>query len=101
MLKLWDFHCAACAFDWEDLVDDETSRCEKCNKRTKRQHLCSGQLGAWSIQDADGRRQELLRRSAAHTLSELRKQPEKFGAEGINRARAGQIRSFGGFSRKD
>lgn len=100
MLKLWDFRCTSCDFDWEDLVDDEKSVCEKCGAEVTRSVLCVGKLGHWSIQDADGRRQELLRRSAKHTLSELRKNPEKFGAEGVARAREGQIRSFGGISRK-
>ncbi len=98
MFKLHDFKCKACDCEWEDLVEPgEKSNCKKCNKPGKLQKLCLGKLGAFSIMDADGRRQSLLKRSAEHTLKELKKEPEKFGPEGIKRARDGQIRSVGGF----
>jgi hypothetical protein len=99
MLKLYDFSCKKCAKSWEDLVDGDTSPCPKCNKPTPRDVACVGKMGAFSIKDADGQRQEMLRRSAEHTLKELKKDPEKFGPEGVRRAREGQIRSFGGFKR--
>jgi hypothetical protein len=99
MLKLFDFHCEDCALDWEDLVEDEKSPCSGCGKSVDRDRVCAAKLGAFSMKDADGRRQELLRRSAAHTLSELKKAPERYGAEGIKRAREGQLKSFGGFKK--
>jgi hypothetical protein len=99
MLKLWEFYCEECDREWEDLTDDETSICEQCNTKTERQKICSGKFGAWSVMDEDGRRQSLLRRSAEHTAKELRKEPEKFGPEGVRRSREDQVRSFGGFKK--
>lgn len=100
MLKLHDFKCESCDREWEDLVEpDEKSICKLCNQPGELQKLCLGKMGAFSILDEDGRRQCLLKRSADHTLKELRREPEKFGPEGINRAREGQIRSVGGLKR--
>ena len=96
MLKLHDFQCSQCNYKWEDLVDDDISTCQKCNTETTRLKVCSGQLGRFSIKNPDERREELMKRSADHTLKELRKNPEKFGPEGVRRAREGQIKSFGG-----
>ncbi len=96
MLKLYDFRCEECDHEWEDLVDNEKSTCEQCNKEVPRLTLCSGNLGSFSLRSPEGKRQELLRRSAEHTLGLVRQNPEKFGDEGIRRAREGQIRSVGG-----
>lgn len=100
MLKLHDFNCKKCDREWEDLVEpDEESICKKCNQPGELLKLCLGKFGAWSIQDEDGRRQCLLKRSAEHSLKELKKDPEKFGPEGIKRARDGQIRVAGGMNK--
>lgn len=98
--KLHDFKCEDCDFEWEELSLDDTDVCSKCNKTVNKLKICTGNMGGFSVRDEDGRRQELLRRSAEHTHKELKKNPEKFGAEGIKRAREGQVRSFGGITKK-
>jgi hypothetical protein len=53
----------------------------------------------FSIKTPEEKKRSLLERSYKHTAKELRKEPERFGQEGKNRARAGQIRSFGGMKK--
>lgn len=99
--KLHDFKCDDCGIEWEELSLDDTDVCAQCHKTVTKQIICTGNMGGFSIRDADGQRQELLRRSAEHTHKELKKNPEKFGDLGKQRARMGQVRSFGGIPKKD
>ena len=94
--KLHDFKCDDCDREWEDLSDDETSPCSECGVITSMLTICTGNMGGYSILDEDGKRQMMLKRSAEHTHKELKKNPEQFGELGVKRARAGQVKSFGG-----
>lgn len=99
MFKLHDFYCKICDLEWEDLTDDGLSVCPFCDTETTRLVQCTGKLAAFSLLSQDGKRQEMLRRSAEHTAKELKKEPERFGAEGVKRARMGQVRSVGGLGK--
>lgn len=97
MYKVNDFECYSCSIVWEDLVKEgETSKCPKCESVGDKIKINTIKLGAFSMRSPEERKKELKRRSEEHTLKELRKEPERFGVEGIQRARKGQIKSFGG-----
>ncbi len=101
MYRIHDFKCSKCDREWEDLVQpDEQSNCKKCDKPGEQQVKCLGRFGGYSILDDDRKRQMMIKRSADHTLKELKREPEKFGPEGIKRAREGQIRVAGGMAKK-
>jgi hypothetical protein len=99
MYKLYDFICEACDSTWEDLVEGTTSPCPTCTLETQKAKLCQAKLAVFSIKTPEEKKRSLLERSYKHTAKELHKEPERFGQEGKNRARAGQIRSFGGMKK--
>lgn len=89
-----DYECTKCGAQWEDFVDqtDLSSECPHCGEKNK-PVLSAANIGAFSARSAEHRSEVLSKRSAEHSIKELRKEPEKWGEEGIRRARAGQIRS--------
>lgn len=92
--KLYDFECPSCSNSFEELVDSGSSTCPcpVCGTEAIRT-LSIPKLGLFSMADQSRRSEILRKRSEEHTLKELRKEPEKFGDEGIRRARRNQIRS--------
>ena len=98
MFKLWEFNCENCSNVWEDLVEEKESSCPECKQLSTTTSL-SINLGAFSMLSPAAKAESLKRRSAEHTHRELKKEPERFGQAGIDRAREGQIRSVGGIKK--
>lgn len=90
-----DFECEACECVWEDLVDrdNQVSVCPVCETESTKTLISCPNINTFGMKSAAERSSLMKKRSEEHTRKELRKEPEKFGAEGIKRAREGQIRS--------
>jgi len=91
-----EYFCSNCSFEWEDLVDnqdeDQTQKCAKCGT-SNAFGMSAPSIATFSMLSPADKKASLMKRSAEHTTKEVRKTPEKFGDLGLQRARAGQIRS--------
>ncbi len=87
---LHDFTCTECSTEWEDLVDRSTptSVCPNCGAEND-PSLSAPNLGAFSMMDKVQKAEHLKQRSEKHTRGEVRKEPERWGELGKQRARAG------------
>lgn len=92
--KLYDFQCE-CGWEGEDLVEAgvTVTPCPNCGVGYAEKVISIPNLGTFSMADAATQASMLKKRSEEHTTKELRREPEKYGAEGVARARKGQIRS--------
>ncbi len=100
--KLFDFECGDCDSIWEALVepDDLTDSCPRCGQDCPTV-LSIPKLATFSMMSQDEKTAHLKKRSADHTQKEIiEKTPEKWGDEGIKRARQGKIISAGGLEKK-
>jgi len=99
--KLFDFECLECGI-FEELVDDKDSwaECPECGVLVGQKVLAAPNLATYSIASPEQKSEILKKRSAEHSKREIRKDAEKFGAEGKKRAREGQIMSAGGLGKK-
>lgn len=90
-----DFECERCGCVWEDLVkrNDQVSDCPECNALSTKTVISCPNVNTFGMKSPAERSAAMKKRSEDHTKKELRKEPERFGAEGIKRAREGQIRS--------
>lgn len=93
--KLFDFTCEECGYEFEDLVEAgvEVTPCPNCGVGYGSRTMSVPNLGKFTMASAEGRSAMLKKRSEEHTHKELKKEPEKFGELGKQRARKGQIRS--------
>jgi len=100
MLKLFNFTCPKCDEEWEDLIADQgASPCPLCMVEYPRDVICAPKLALFQTLPKEEKARQLRKRSSDHTQRELKKEPEKFGNEGIKRARSGQIRVAGGLGK--
>lgn len=86
-----EFECP-CGFSGEELVDRDCRQltCPNCDE-VLFPTMTVPRLGAYTMASTEQRAEILKQRSYAHTKKELRKEPERFGDEGIKRAREGQV----------
>jgi len=90
-----DFECT-CSEQWEDLVDNreaQESPCPSCGNITTYVPISATPIMAYSMMDADTKRRTMLKRSADHTLKEIKREPEKHGDIGVKIARENTVRS--------
>lgn len=90
-----DFECE-CGESWEDLLDNrepQESNCPACERITQCVPISATPLKSFSMLDKDAQRQQMLKRSADHTLKEIKSTPEKHGDIGIKIARENTVRS--------
>lgn len=99
--KTFDYECNHCGNAFYELVSspDEVVPCPECGGTTKRV-LSVPHLATFSMADNATKGEILKKRSAEHSMRELRKEPEKFGSLGKQRAREGTIQAgYGGKGR--
>ena len=90
-----DFECE-CGCVFEDIVDKreaQESECPECGRVCAYIPISPTPIATFSLQDSDDRRRTMLKRSADHTLKEIKREPEKHGDVGVKIAREGSIRS--------
>lgn len=83
-----DFECRECGVVFEELYkrsEEAAVVCIDCGSNNIAKLLCAPALQTFSIMSPDQKRQHLLKRSAKHTQQQLDKEPEKYGAQGIER----------------
>lgn len=92
---VYDFECEECGNIWNDLVkrDNIESECPECKHVTANKLFPTPALATMAMKTPEERSAVMAKRSAEHTQKELRKEPERYGPEGIKRARKGEIRS--------
>ncbi len=88
-----DYVCENCSAEWEDLVDRATltSVCPSCGTETNKPTIATPGIATFSLMDKSTKEAHLKKRSADHTKKEVKKEAERWGAEGKKRAREGTI----------
>jgi len=91
--KAHDYECLNCNNNFDDITDnsDGTTDCPKCKTTCKPIPISSVNFSGLSVSTKEEYREKMLKRSADHTLKEIKKEPEKHGELGIQRAREGHI----------
>lgn len=83
-----DFQCTECELEFEEFYmrsQRDDVECPECGCKELKQLISAPNIAAFSLKDAEGRRQSLMKRSREHTQKELDKEPERFGQHGIER----------------
>ena len=87
MFKLFSFECKKCEEIWEDLVKEKESPCPICETISKTTVITVPNLGKFSMASPEEKKRILKKRSEEHTTKEVRKEPERWGQAGIERAK--------------
>jgi putative FmdB family regulatory protein len=88
--KTDDFTCTACSHVFEELYDSrdiDTLCCPECQSSALKKLLSAPNLAMFSIASPERKKHILKKRSEEHTTKQVAKEPERWGAAGIERAK--------------
>jgi putative FmdB family regulatory protein len=88
-MRIDDFACDNCGSIFEELYSDgDPIVCPSCGSSNVEKQLACPNLAAYSIASTEMKKDMLLRRSYKHTAKEVAKEPERWGAAGVERQQA-------------
>lgn len=92
---IYDFECENCGRVWEDMVDRTAveSPCPGCTTVSTNKLVACPAIASFSMLPLEDRSKLMKRRSEEHTKKEMRKEAERWGDLGKERAREGVIRN--------